>query len=273
MASELTPEQREAHKAIEDATTRAMENPRELADFILRGINDQTTSAERTDFMEHDSNGHAETEVPETTRGVSESGFLTRDEIITGLDKPPTKIKLPRNLPAKGHLIEETAPSLTVDNLDEGLGNDDDMPTSEASEVASMVVQMRETTGLINSLDDKLSRALSGIESRLSTLESRLARSDLPATTHKRVVSGPIIPVIPPALPSMSGALQTNPNLSDLGELLERCKGHKYTPSKLAQRQIFISLAEGKDIGDIDLPLSRSQWKPENLVRIVLGFN
>lgn len=273
MSDELTPQQSEVYKSIDEATARAMANPKELSETILKGIHDQTTR-ESPEPMQQSEDGHAETGFTDNS-GVTDQqeGLLTQQEIESSLEKGSSGPKLSRNLPVVQANTPEMSGALFPYEDTEVVNDNDEAPISESSEVASLSVQMREVTGVVNRMGSEISEFMSRVESRLTTLEAKTS-SGSSLIQHRRTITGPKIPETLIKSPPIQREFKDKSiaSLSQLSDLLDRCKEHKYTPSTLSQKQIFISLADGKELTGLELPLSRTQWKPENLVRIVSGF-
>lgn len=275
MSERLTSQQLEAYQVIDDATARTMSNPKGLAELIIKGINDQTTIEK--DEGHEENVGHAETGFHDNS-GVNDNleGVLTEQEVISSMEKTKPRTWLPRTLADKSDAVQKPDHILHVVEADLQMDDADEHPMSEASEVASLAVQLKEITGVVNVIGSQMTDFMSKMESRLSTLESRVSQDNNPTRPHRRTVTGTKIPVMP-TTPTTSHSERESttqaPSFAELSELLERCKAHKFTPSKLAQKQIFISLADGKELTGLELPLTRAQWKPENLVHIVSRFS
>jgi hypothetical protein len=212
------------------------------------------------------------------------TGHITKSEIDSSIAKPVDRVTVVKD---KGKVTlphippEEMArsPSHSKDWADEAIEADDhDDHESSASEVQSLNNVVNELKGTINSLSLTLTKAMSRMDSRMSTLEAKINRGAFEAqlSSHRRVVSGmerPLSPPLPinPTVALLQPTIMAPPPLDQLTEdLLARCKSIGYTPSKLAQGQILMSLSETTLLGDLSLPLKRQEWKPDNLVRIIL---
>lgn len=291
MSSDLAQKEMNAEKLLQESTDKAWSNPKQMADIILQGVNNQSTES-WADQVEENLASHTQTEVPDTTQGLPDdlmSGAITQDEVEDCLPKHviSPRIRLPSSLsskpdlvtpmshstPTKSHQVMEGKTLLDLEESGDLETDPPDVFASESSEVLSLTVNVRELTGVVNAFRKDMDIIVSKLESRLASVEARLAQSSTTITAnHRRTLSpqslAPPLPIIvdiaKPITPGVSRASHE--------ELLSRCREHKFTPSKLAQRQIFLSLAEAKEIGDIKLPIPRAQWKPEEIYKIVLSI-
>lgn len=286
-----------AEKVLQEATDKAWTDPKTMAAAILSGVNNQSTDS-WADQVEDSLLSHTQTEVPDTTQGLPDeymSGALTAEEVGDSLPtyKANPSVRLPSTLPKQPDLVTPLAPvpegletkpeEQSLIDMDESTSHAYDTPgaiESEASEVTSLSTNVRELTGVVDSFRRDMEIVLARIESRLSTVEAKVAQSAVPGiqSTHRRTLSplslAPPLPIIartaaPTILPVLSQPAKLKP-LND--ELLARCAEYKYTPSRLAQKEILRTLAETKEIGNVQLPLSKTQWKPEVICQLVLSI-
>jgi hypothetical protein len=273
-----------SYQVIDDSTQKAWANPKGMAELILHGVHDQTTK----DYPDNDHQSHTSGGVPETTHGIieEESDAVTKGEVEQSLEKPIPKVRVPSTLPSVSGNIPPTVSTVIKDKEitlkpdNEGNHLDDDTHEelmSEASEVASLSVQVTEIANVVNTLSRDLTTAMSRMESRISLLESRFGMMSgaLPVAQHRRVVSGQLSPPLP-IIPTAITQILDQPGASDSPhpgeELLDQCRSHRFTPSVLAQKQIILLLSEGKDISRLKFPIPKAQWKADYLYQIITSL-
>jgi len=273
---EETPQDIAALKVMQEATTKALKDPKKMADLILTGVHNQTTVDLPAAGQEDPGEGFVSAE--EAT-----PGDVTVEEVEGSLVKPAPKVRLPPSLKAlpeqvpstqrvKGTILDQghlKVRAVTEVEEEVATSNEDDAPTSEASEVASITIQMRELSGVVNNLNATVAQAMSNIETRLAGLEVRVGEIEGKPQRHRKIISTELLPL---QLPMMSGALPFKQEATSGSELLELVSSYKFTPSKLSQKQLLLQMTDGKDISKIKLPLTRQEWKPENLAKLLQGL-
>jgi hypothetical protein len=146
---------------------------------------------------------------------------------------------------------------------------------SEASDISSMHHQLTSITGVLNSLERTMSSAMSRIETRVSLLESKvrpMTATKPPSPPHKRVLSGStpiplaLVPIGAPTniSPPGRGVTPWTPDEVETG-----LKGMRYSPLKVVQKQLILSLVPGSDLSKIPLPLSRADWNKAKLANFL----
>lgn len=251
-------------------TSKAWEDPQEMAATILQGVNDQSTQ-EQVDKM--NSADNLLTDDSAEARSEHEADFQMAGEVVGALTRGSRAKPLAITLRSQPDNVVPTVavadPTLTIESFESAMG---DVGTSEASEISSMHHQVRELSGVVKSLSRDMANALSSIESRLSLLESKVLPPVRVTKDHKRVISasGPVDLHLVPSQPigartdmdTIKAGVQTE-------ALRDTCSKVKFNPSALVQAQLLKKLADASDLGDLKLPLTRTQWRPDELSQIV----
>lgn len=251
-------------------TSKAWENPQEMAATILQGVNDQSTQDQVDKINSAD---NLLKDDPVETQIEHGKDFQMASEVVGALTRESRARPLATTLRSQPDNVVPTVavtdPTPTVEGFESTM---EDIGTSEASEISSMHHQVRELSGVVKSLSRDMANTLSSIESRLSLLESKVLPLVRVTKDHKRVISasGPVDLQLVPSRPigartdmdTIKAGVQTE-------ALRDTCSKVKFNPSALVQAQLLKKLANVNDLGDLKLPLTRTQWRPDELSQIV----
>lgn len=245
-----------SHQVLSEETSKAWADPGKLAATILHSVNDQSTEAMEQIGSENDLfKGQSLPKGPTV---------ITPEEVQTATSKQGTRPeRLPHTLPVDKVGLESISgipEPATPEGSESGEVGDSDHPMSEASEVKSLTVLVRELDNTTRAFQADIAKSMMGIETRLSKLEAWHARQKSPPP-HQRIISGSsIVPLTlgghttPQALP-----VKVNP---------DQVSGLRYSPSKNVQRQLLKKAAPGNEIEEARLPLAKSDWIPSKLASL-----
>jgi hypothetical protein len=262
MSDTITDAQVKNFQEMSKETDKAWVDPNKMADDLISKINDQST-VDNEDWAEEmnsmDIYDITEEEVKESLEKPQKRavGIVDRKPVPKKIPDVP---KTPKKVDKEPEIAREPTDQHESIEIDDNSDREEN-PMSEASEVASVQVQLKELSGTVESMNKNLMEILNRLEGRVQLLEREKVMETV--TGHKRILSGGERTL------TLPGIVASRSDSIDQEELYDRCKSFKYTPSILAQKQILISLSGKNDIKSQRLPLTRSEWKPENLVRTI----